>query len=179
MAENEQIRVVLRAQAGDRDSVESLLRQLEVPLHSYIAGIVGPTSADDVLQQTLIQIWSDLKWLRDPELIRPWSYRIASRCGFKWLKRNRRFVQTDSNALPVEDVSTPAPDELHFFTTAGEFLEVLSPASRAVLTLHYLHEHSLEDVAAILKISPGTVKSRLAYGLSRLRQFVNRKGAKQ
>jgi RNA polymerase sigma-70 factor (ECF subfamily) len=46
----------------------------------------------------------------------------------------------------------------------------LSPASRAVVTLHYLDELPLADVAAILDISLGTVKSRLAYGLAQLRK---------
>ena len=46
----------------------------------------------------------------------------------------------------------------------------LPPASRAVIVLQYLEEMSLEEVAAVLEISPGTVKSRLAYGLARLRR---------
>jgi RNA polymerase sigma-70 factor (ECF subfamily) len=179
MTDTEQLRVVLRAQAGDRDSIETLLRALQQPLRPYISGLVGLTSADDVLQEALFQIWRDLRWLREPELLRPWSYRIASRCSFKWLKRNRRSLQADHDTFSVEEIPTPNRDELQLFTTTDEFLEMLSPASRAVLVLHYLHERSLEEVAAILEISAGTAKSRLAYGLSRLREFINKKGVKQ
>ena len=64
MTDAEQIRLVLRAQAGDRDSVEALLGQLSAPLRSYIARIIGSIATDDVLQETLIQIWRDLKCLR-------------------------------------------------------------------------------------------------------------------
>ena len=179
MTENEQVRLILMAKAQDRDSVEALLRQLQTPLHNYISGIVGLTAAADVLQETLVQIWRDLKWLREPELIRPWSYRIASRCSFKWLKRERRFIQADNEVFPIGDMPAPDRSDLQLFTNTYEFLQVLSPASRGVLVLHYLHEHSLEEVAAILEISPGTAKSRLAYGLSRLRDFINRKGVTQ
>jgi len=179
MTDSEQIRLVLMAQAGDRDSTEALLGRLATPLGSYIARMIGPSSADDVLQETLIQIWRDLRWLREPELIKPWSYRIASRCSFKWLKQNRRCVQVDDHAFAVEDIPAPARDDLQLFTSAAEFLEVLSPASRAVLVLHYLDEHSLDEAAAILEISLGTAKSRLAYGLSRLREFVTRKGVRK
>lgn len=56
-----------------------------------------------------------------------------------------------------------------------ELIETLSPASRAVLMLHYKQEVPLEEVAAILEISIGTVKSRLAYGLSCLRKSIERK----
>jgi RNA polymerase sigma-70 factor, ECF subfamily len=179
MTDTEQIRIVLRAQTGDRDSIEALLRELQPPLRSYLSGLVGLTAVDDVLQEALFQIWRDLRWLREPELLRPWSYRIASRCSFKWLKRKRRFVQADSEAFSVEEIPTPNRDDWQLFTSADEFLKLVSPASRAVLVLHYLHEHSLEEVAAILEISSGTAKSRLAYGLSRLREFINKKGVKQ
>jgi RNA polymerase sigma-70 factor (ECF subfamily) len=49
-------------------------------------------------------------------------------------------------------------------------LEQLSPASRAVVTLHYLEEMPLADVAAVLDVPLGTVKSRLSYGLAQLRK---------
>src|SRR5262249_19816618 len=48
----------------------------------------------------------------------------------------------------------------------------VSPASRAVLILHYREGLSLDEVAAVLDLSPGTVKSRLAYGLRSLRRAV-------
>jgi RNA polymerase sigma-70 factor, ECF subfamily len=48
----------------------------------------------------------------------------------------------------------------------------LSPHSRAVIALHYLEEMTLEEVAAVLGVPVGTVKSRLAYGLNQLRRRV-------
>ena len=48
-------------------------------------------------------------------------------------------------------------------------LDTVSPASRAVMVLHYFEDLTLQEVAAILQLSPGTVKSRLAYGLKCLR----------
>ncbi len=132
-----------------------------------------------MLQETLIQICRDVRYLQKPELFSPWSYRIASRCSFKWLKQTRRFVQPDADTLPMEEIAAPDRSELHLFTTLPECLELASPASRAVLVLHYIHDRSLDEVSAILEISLGTVKSRLAYGLSSLREFVNRKGATQ
>ena len=49
-------------------------------------------------------------------------------------------------------------------------VERASPASRAVLILHYQHDLTIDEVAAVLGIPAGTVKSRLAYGLRRLRE---------
>jgi DNA-directed RNA polymerase specialized sigma24 family protein len=49
-------------------------------------------------------------------------------------------------------------------------LAMVSPAARAVLILHYVHGLTLGEVAIVLELSLGTVKSRLAYGLAALRQ---------
>jgi DNA-directed RNA polymerase specialized sigma24 family protein len=56
-------------------------------------------------------------------------------------------------------------------------LALLSPASRAVLILHYLQGMTLNEVADILEVSPGTVKSRLAYGLATLRDKIGPDGS--
>lgn len=62
------------------------------------------------------------------------------------------------------------------FSDLPELFEKISPASRAVLSLHYMQDPPLQEVAAILEIAPGTAESRLAYGLSCLRKIVMGKG---
>ena len=63
--------------------------------------------------------------------------------------------------------------ELQLFIDVPELLEKISPRSRAVLHLHYVQDLSLQEIAAILEIEIGTAKSRLAYGLKRLREIVD------
>jgi RNA polymerase sigma-70 factor (ECF subfamily) len=158
---------VLRAQCGDRDALELLLRSIQPSLHRYLRGLVGSLPSEDVLQDVLIVVARKLSWLEQPDLLRPWAFRIASRAGFKHLKRERRWRGDDSGLEEIAAPEPPPPDELlqELATMDG-----ISPASRAVLVLHFQEEMSLEAVAAILEIPLGTVKSRLAYGLNALRK---------
>jgi len=167
--------LVLQARAGDREALEQLLLNVQGRLLAYVTGVVGRTAADDVLQEVLLQIYRQLKWLREPELFIPWTYRIASRASFKFLKRVRRLPMAEEESRPLEDLGQILQPELKFFCELPELLERLSPRSRAVLHLHYLQDLPLNDIAAILEIGVGTVKSRLAYGLSCLREIVIRK----
>jgi RNA polymerase sigma-70 factor, ECF subfamily len=165
---------VLRAQCGDREALELLLRSVQGPLHRYARSLVGPSAADDVLQDVLITICRKLKWLNQPELFRPWAYRIASRVAFRYLKKRRRWPEQLPDNFALEEIPAPdarPPSELlqHLLSTDG-----ISPASRAVLALHFQEELSLQEVAAILEIPLGTVKSRLAYGLMALRKQLGR-----
>ena len=172
---NRQARLVLQAQAGDRESLEQILSSIQSRLLGYISGVVGRTAADDVLQDTFLNICRNLEWLRDPELLMPWAYRIASRVCFKSLKHQRRFPPADEEGKFVEEVPQAPQPEPGLFCDVPELLEQISPASRAVLNLHYLQDLPLQEVAAILEIGVGTAKSRLAYGFSCLRQILNGK----
>ena len=165
--ERQEAQWVLRAQCGDRDALEQLLRSIQPSLRRYLAGVVGTLHADDVLQEVLIVVARKLGWLEQPELLRPWAFRIASRAGFKHLKRERRWVRDEAVLEEVAAPESPPPDEiLRNLAT----LDGISPASRAVLVLHFQEEMTLPAIAAVLEVPLGTVKSRLAYGLTALRK---------
>lgn len=158
--------LVLRAQSGEREAFDALLRQVAPPLLRYVTRVTGDrTLAEDVVQETLIAIVRKIAWLSDASLFRAWAYRIASREAFRALKKSRRF--TDSlEEIAVEEVSSDPWQRERLLAS----LDRLSPASRAVITLHYLEELPLSEVAAVLDLNIGTVKSRLAYGLAQLRK---------
>ena len=169
------IQLVLRAQCGDLEALEQLLRKVQGSLLSYISRLVGRSDAEDVLQDVFLQICRKLIWLREPELFRPWIYRISSRAAFAFLKKKRRWSEKYADGVVMADLPAPIEEDLpEMALEIPELLDKISPASRAVLLLHYFHDLNLEEVAAILEISIGTVKSRLAYGLSSLRNMVKR-----
>jgi RNA polymerase sigma-70 factor (ECF subfamily) len=163
---------VLRAQCGDREALEQLLRSVQQPLRGYLSGLVGSADAEDVLQDVLLIVARKLSWLDDPHVFRAWAFRIASRSAFRYLKRRKRWANTE-----VEDVldDLEAPPEAPSSETLDALLTspALSAASRAVLVLHFREEMTLTDVAAVLELPVGTVKSRLASGLRALRKQFN------
>jgi RNA polymerase sigma-70 factor, ECF subfamily len=167
----DQTLLVLLAQTGDRVALEQLLRDTYTPLRRYITRLVGAALADDILQETSLQIFRKLPFLREPAVFRPWTFRIASRIAFSHLKHARRWQPLDD--APPEHLTNfnpslgEPPDEA-FMT----LLDHVSPASRAVLLLHYQHDLSLEESAAILEIPIGTAKSRLHYGVTTLRKHL-------
>jgi RNA polymerase sigma-70 factor, ECF subfamily len=166
--------LVLRAQSGDREALDALLASVQEPLYRYLLSLVGGRQlAEDVLQETFIRVYRKLGWLREPALFRPWAYRVATREAFRHLKRERRW---DDQVRDEETLrALPAPPAREEFAPVlsarlRETVAGLSPASRAVVVLYYLHEMSLEETADVLGLPLGTVKSRLAYGLEALRR---------
>ena len=156
----DQTLLVLLAQTGDRTALEQLLRNCHAPLRRYITRLAGADLADDILQETSIQIFRKLPFLREPAVFHAWTLRIASRIAITHLKRAHRWQTLDDAPLgtvtPSSDLGEP-PDAAFL-----SLLDRVSPASRAVLLLHYQHDLSLEETAAILDIPVGTVISRLS-----------------
>src|SRR5215813_853813 len=97
---------VLRAQCGDREALELLLRSIYPSMLRYLQGLVGGSHAEDVLQDVLLVVTRKLGWLVEPNLLRPWAFRIASRTGFKHLKRERRWSGDDAG---LDDLAAPEP----------------------------------------------------------------------
>jgi RNA polymerase sigma-70 factor (ECF subfamily) len=165
----------LRAQCDDREALECLLRGIQPSLRRFVSGVVGPSHADDVLQDAFVIVCRKIKSLHTPELFRPWVYRIASREAFHHLKKERRWSEhttqdLDPDELPAQAIRPPAELLAELLS-----LDEISPASRAILALHFHEEMTLVEIAAILEAPLGTVKSRLAYGLSAIRKHLSKK----
>jgi RNA polymerase sigma-70 factor, ECF subfamily len=128
-----------------------------------------------VAQEVLLIACRKIGLLRTPELFRPWLYRVASRAAFRRLKKERQSPEQAGDDSVFESV--PAPDAPMLAEVLQDLhkMDGIPPASRAVLVLHFREELSLAEIAAILGIPLGTVKSRLAYGLTAVRKQLDLK----
>ncbi|MEX2180398.1 MAG: RNA polymerase sigma factor [Gemmatimonadaceae bacterium] len=170
-----------RAQLGDRDALEALLRALCPVLKAHIRFLMraADDDADDVLQEVLWLIARRLGTLQDVAWVRAWSYRIASREALRSLRRSRR-----RHTEPLDDAAAEVPrseplDEPDV-TIGGHLLEqldLLPPKAQVVVRLRFLDALSQQEIAEALEIPIGTVKSRLAYGLNRLREVMGKDSA--
>ena len=166
--------LVLCAQAGDRAALEALLHHAAALLGPYLAAMVRDDDLRaDVLQEVLVLVYRKLGALREPRAFPAWARRIATREIFRALRRHRHEERTLEELppdLPADAADPLPPDGL--LERLPALLERVSPASRAVLALHYLDGLTLDEVGAVLDLPSGTVKSRLAYGLATLRRLV-------
>jgi len=172
---NEQARLALQvalAQSGDRDALDQLLSGIQRPLYAHVAAILGDREqAFDVLQSSLLLVARRLGSLRDPRWFRAWAYRIATREAVRASRRRTRHRDLFADeSVPIADVPVEEPAyDPAVVRACLDRIELLPAGARAVIRMHYLDELTLVEVAEALELPLGTVKSRLAYGLARLR----------
>jgi RNA polymerase sigma factor (sigma-70 family) len=147
--------LVVRAQRGDADALERLLREL-TPYLGRICGAIALDDGDDALQDTLLAVVRHLGALREPLAVRGWARRIAV--------REARRVAHGGRTVPVDALdlaALPAPGDLAEAADVRAVLATLSPEHRAVLVLRHVDGLHEREVADVLGVAPGTVKSRV------------------
>ena len=166
-----------RAQLGDRAALERLLRSLEPPLLDHVRTILNDQDlADDVLQETLLRVSRGLGSLREPEWVRAWACRIATREAIRVARgeRDRRSEAVDDwDDYPAPDNEEVAARELLDELPAR--IDALPGRTQFVLRMRYLQELSQQEIAEALEIPIGTVKSRIACGLAQIRRMMDRR----
>jgi RNA polymerase sigma-70 factor (ECF subfamily) len=164
--------LVRAAQSGEALALSRLLDELG-PFVGRICGAVALEDGADASQETLIAVMRDLKTLRQPEALRGWVRRIATREAVRHAERSRRRAGT-----PVSHREVPAPGDPELARDVRAVLEGLSPDQRAILVLRDLEGLSESEAAAELSVAPGTVKSRLHRARSVFRRIWVGEGGK-
>jgi len=163
--------LVVRCQLGERAAFHDLIRRWSPPLHRYALKLAqDPEVARDLAQEVWLRVIQGLGKLRDSANFRPWLFGIAHRT-FTDRLRMLYAIPIDTSADP-DDIasaeSTGGDADIEQAMAVG--MARLPIVEREVLTLFYLEELSLADIASALGIPEGTVKSRLFRARTLLRQ---------
>jgi RNA polymerase sigma factor (sigma-70 family) len=160
--------LVTKAQSGDTAAFETLAIASHPRLQRTAVGILrDPHLAEDAVQTTLMAIWRGLPKLRDPGRFEAWSYRLLVRACYAEAKRKLE------NAFELREADHPTTTGNVQAVLARDEIEVafrqLTLDQRTVLVLHYLADLTSEQVAEVLDVRVGTVKSRLNRALAGMR----------
>ena len=168
--------LVIRCQVGDRGAFEELVAQCQPRLRAFLAKMVSDkTNVDDVTQEVWMEVFRDLGKLKDPGAFLPWMYRIARNRAFRILRRKSHATipieETDAISQATEDATFGADDA----RAVHAALDRLIPEHREVLLLRFIEDMNYEDIAAVVGVPVGTVRSRI-HNAKRLLRGIIEKG---
>jgi len=164
--------LVERAQRGDREAFTSLAFELSDRLFAVAQRILRDfDSAGDALQVTLLRIWRDLPSLRDPDLIEGWSYRVLVRVCHDQMRKQRRRAPA-LRLLTADGVQADPAIAIANREQLDRAFRTLSTEQRAAIVLQYYRDLTIPEIADVLKVPVGTVRSRLHYAKRALRAAI-------
>lgn len=169
--------LVIRVQRGDSAAFESLMVAHHHRLFRAAQGILrDPHLAEDATQQAFLDVWRDIRRLRDPARFEAWSYRLLVRVCYAEARHRHEWV-TGSGALAGDRSS--GSDAFGAVVDRDQLergFRQLSLEHRTVIVLHYLLDMTLESVAETLDLPLGTVHSRLGRAMRALRTAMQDEG---
>jgi len=160
--------LVVRCQLGERQAFDELIRAWSGPLLRHVQRIAGEDIAHDVVQEVWLRALRGIVRLRDGARLRPWLFGIAHHVMMDRLRSRygERDALDEEAGHAAEDEESPEA----LFALLDTRLAGLPIVERETLTLFYLEELSLIQIAEVQAVPVGTVKSRLFRARAMLRQ---------
>jgi len=185
-----EMELLKRYAAGDEDAFRELVNQYKDSLYAFLRRFLNRSDlADDVFQETFMQLYVSRDTFDLSKPLRPWLFTIAANKAKDALRRSQRVDSTnlgsmfDSEEHSIDDVLNTLDhedrmpyDDLIRDETAASVKRVISrmPAKlREILILGYFHKYPYAEIAKVLRIPVGTVKSRLHTAVGRFAEDWN------
>lgn len=166
--------LVLKCQAGDSQAIEELVDRWQKQLWHYAYQVTGSEPvAWDVVQETWVAIIKGIRKLEDAAVFPRWAFRIANNKCSDWLRKQQRQRKlADELSNQAKEQTKHLSKEWQARSALNKAIKKLAPDQRSLITLRYGEGFNTSEIARILDVPEGTVKSRLHRTLEKLRQTV-------
>ena len=176
-------KIIKKAAAGSADAFEQLLLKYQAPIYNLCLRMTGnPEDAADMTQEAFLKAWRSLSSFQFESSFSTWLYRLTTNTCLDYLRSLKRrpqcslTVEDDEGEEQVLDVTDEAPTPEEALLSAEErsqlvhALSQLEASQRQIITLRVVNDLSYAEIAEILDVKEGTVKSRLARARDNLRK---------
>lgn len=186
-AKAEDRELVRKAQAGDMDAYDTLVRKYQERIYGTIYHMTSNhEDANDLAQETFVKAYSALKNFKGDSSFFTWVYRIAVNKTINFLKQRKNRnnlslndldnnVENDKELVELVSHNTPRRDAglAELQEKLNEAMQKLSEDHRMVVTLHDVQGLSHEEIGKIMDCNTGTVRSRLFYARQQLQAYLS------
>jgi len=175
--------LIIRLRQGDLDALAELYEKYKRTIFRTVWAITRDQgAAEDILQESFLRLLTHAAQMRTDGPVGPWLYRVAVNQSYTWIQKHRR----SGNVLDavLEQLTAPLvapPDRLverrEVQETVQQAIGKLPFDRQVVVVLFYLEGLGLKEIADVLQVPEGTVKSRLHYAREALRDLLVERSA--
>jgi RNA polymerase sigma-70 factor (ECF subfamily) len=168
--------LVLQLQSGSLEALGILYDRYRQMVFRTALAITGDQeAASDLLQDVFLRLFRFAGRIDVNRPLQPWLYRITANLSYTWVKRDRRWLRPLENladwiAGSSSNHTYETVEQMDDWERVQRAVAGLPISQRVVVVLYYLNDQSLQEIAEILDVPVGTVKSRLHYGREALKK---------
>ncbi len=175
------LELVIECQKGNPSLFRQLYQRYQDRVRATLFQLCGGHNLDDLVQEVFLRVWKSLPKLREASYFSTWLYRITWNVATderRKYARQPKMMEDDAQLHQTPSLTSHNPDlmRLHYQELIQQGLQTLNLEHRAVIVLHDLEDVPQKEVANILQLPLGTVKSRLFYARKQLKQYLQDQG---
>ncbi len=166
--------LVLKCQRRGEKAFREIVNRWEPRLYYYLRRIVeNENDVWDILQETWLAVFQNIRKLQEPLKFPTCLYKIGHNKAVNLLRKENRYIQMkEEQAKDYRENDNSVIDVKERAEVVHKMLDKLKLAHREVLTLYFLEGFSISEMAQIIGVSEGTVKSRLYYAKHKLHELL-------
>ena len=165
---------------GDRRALELLFERHSVRIYRFILRFTGnPSLTEDVVSEVFLEVWRRPDGFRGKSQVSTWLFAIARNKALQALRPRSEEQLDDGAAAAIVDTANDPETAVHQNSRRAiiqRCLLQLPPAQREIVDLVYYHEKSVAEVAQIVGVPAGTVKTRMFHARSRMAELLAKAG---
>lgn len=175
--------IVARVTAGNIDAYADIMARYEAKLRRYVTYLIhNQTMADDVVQDTFIKAYQNLKGFNPKYKFSSWIYRIAHNEAMNTIKKERHTTDDDIEELPdtgYDHKTDELIDREFLKEQVHGCLDKLDQKYREVIQLIYFEHMKYDEVSDILQVPTSTIGVWLSRAKNRLKEICKQRGVKR
>ncbi len=178
-----------RFRNGDRGSFELLVERYQKPIVNYLYRLSGDFAwAEDLAQEGFLVVYKKADLFQVKARFKPWFYKIVTNIYYYQLRKRRHFLYrslagapnspdkdvTEVGALIADPIKSPAQEleEKELQSQIRRLIDSLPYKQKAAIIMHIFEGFAYKEIASVMKCSVGTVRSRIHYGLQKIKSKV-------
>ena len=174
------VQLIHKVLSGEDAAFSTLVQKYQKSVHAFAWRKIGDFHfAEEITQDTFVQVYQNLSTLRNPNLFAGWLYVIANRLCIRWKQKRKSMFQslesTSMSDIDATSYSKYTSEQRDLVSTerrleiVDKLLKKLPESERTVITLFYLGEMTAKEIGMFLGVSINTIKSRLSRARERLK----------
>ncbi|MDQ0116387.1 sigma-70 family RNA polymerase sigma factor [Paenibacillus harenae] len=158
---------ILQAKRGNHDAFVRIIKACEPSMYRLAKSYLKTdTECADAMQETILKAFQSIRTLREPQYFKTWLLRIL-------INECNRLLKHRSQVIPIADMAercSHSHEPQHY--GLNEAVQALEEDLRVTITLFYMEDLPLKEIAQLLELPEGTVKSRLYRAREKLSRYI-------
>lgn len=161
----------IRAKNGDKLAFEEMINLLQPNLYKIaVIRLKNESVAKEILQDTFIILYMNIKKIRDAEKLKYWITRVLINNCNKYWKKNKNLISFDEIEAEKYIFNKDDFEKIEQEIIIDKYFRKISEEEKMILTLYYLGDYTSKEISKLLKIKESTIRSKIKRALEKIKE---------